>query len=413
MKIYTDTPEGSTVVQNTFIDQYMPQANGEFVKVYLYLLRCANSGRELSLSSVADVFEHTEKDVHRALTYWERQNLIRTKITRDGEIESVTFTDPGCYSTPVIFAEEVHAEASSAGHAEMEMPPRMRSAAECIGHAENSARWADANAAHWADTNGLYSDGIASFRAPSETEETAQEAAKTDDPKLSALSASAQQELRELFPVAEQYLRRPLSASEQNDFVYYYHTLGFSTDLIEYLLDYCLTHGTTSRHYMRKVALSWAEAGITTVQEAKRESGLYNKNYYQIMKAFGIRNRHPAPSEQKWMSKWLDEYGLSMDLILEACRRTIDQTHEPNFKYADGILGKWHSDNIHTMEEVGSADQKWEQGQALKKNTQNAAKTTAQNPAQSAQTGKMNRFNSFTQRSYDYDSLEKKVFGQK
>lgn len=26
----------------------MPQANGEFVKVYLYLLRCANTGRELS-----------------------------------------------------------------------------------------------------------------------------------------------------------------------------------------------------------------------------------------------------------------------------------------------------------------------------------------------------------------------------
>ena len=60
MKIYTDTPEGVTVVKNTFIDQYMPQANGEFVKVYLYLLRCANTGRELSLSSIADVLEHTE-----------------------------------------------------------------------------------------------------------------------------------------------------------------------------------------------------------------------------------------------------------------------------------------------------------------------------------------------------------------
>ena len=70
MKIYTDTPEGVTVVKNTFIDQYMPQANGEFVKVYLYLLRCANTGRELSLSSIADVLEHTENDIRRALLYW-------------------------------------------------------------------------------------------------------------------------------------------------------------------------------------------------------------------------------------------------------------------------------------------------------------------------------------------------------
>ena len=60
MKIYTDTPEGVTVVKNAFIDQYMPQANGEFVKVYLYLLRCANTGRDLSLSSIADALEHTD-----------------------------------------------------------------------------------------------------------------------------------------------------------------------------------------------------------------------------------------------------------------------------------------------------------------------------------------------------------------
>ena len=81
MKIYTDTPEGATVVQNAFIDQYMPHANGEFVKVYLYLLRCADTERELSLSSIADVFEHTEKDVSRALSYWEKQNLLRLKLS--------------------------------------------------------------------------------------------------------------------------------------------------------------------------------------------------------------------------------------------------------------------------------------------------------------------------------------------
>ena len=50
MKIYTETPGGMTVIQNSFIDQYMPLANGEFVKVYIYLLRCADSGRSLSLS---------------------------------------------------------------------------------------------------------------------------------------------------------------------------------------------------------------------------------------------------------------------------------------------------------------------------------------------------------------------------
>ena len=93
MKIYTDTPEGVTVVKNAFIDQYMPQANGEFVKVYLYLLRCANTGRDLSLSSIADALEHTDKDIQRALSYWEKQDLIHIKATPGGVIHSITFSD--------------------------------------------------------------------------------------------------------------------------------------------------------------------------------------------------------------------------------------------------------------------------------------------------------------------------------
>lgn len=71
----------------------MPQANGEFVKVYLYLLRCANTGRDLSLSSIADALEHTDKDIQRALSYWEKQDLIHIKATPGGVIHSITFSD--------------------------------------------------------------------------------------------------------------------------------------------------------------------------------------------------------------------------------------------------------------------------------------------------------------------------------
>ena len=66
-----------TMVHNRFIDEYMPQANGEFVKIYLYLLRVLSSrDRELSVSTIADKFNHTENDVVRALKYWEQQGLL-------------------------------------------------------------------------------------------------------------------------------------------------------------------------------------------------------------------------------------------------------------------------------------------------------------------------------------------------
>ena len=72
--VYSD---GVTVIPNTFFDEYLPRANGEFLKIYLYLLRSSDTDRELSLSVIADIFNHTESDVKRALTYWEKKKLLQ------------------------------------------------------------------------------------------------------------------------------------------------------------------------------------------------------------------------------------------------------------------------------------------------------------------------------------------------
>ena len=69
----TSHPE-VTILSNTFIDNYMPEANGEFVKIYLYLLRCINAAENFSISKMADKFDHTEKDIKRALKYWEKKH---------------------------------------------------------------------------------------------------------------------------------------------------------------------------------------------------------------------------------------------------------------------------------------------------------------------------------------------------
>ena len=63
-----------TAVSNTFIDTYMAAANGEYVKVFLYLLRHAQE--ELTIPKIADALNHTESDVKRALSYWEDAGLL-------------------------------------------------------------------------------------------------------------------------------------------------------------------------------------------------------------------------------------------------------------------------------------------------------------------------------------------------
>ena len=41
--IHSDSASSATSVSNIFIDEYMSDANGEFVKIYLYLLRLMNA----------------------------------------------------------------------------------------------------------------------------------------------------------------------------------------------------------------------------------------------------------------------------------------------------------------------------------------------------------------------------------
>ena len=43
MIVTSPSDNGVTLIDNSFIDHYMADANGEFVKIYLYLVRCACS----------------------------------------------------------------------------------------------------------------------------------------------------------------------------------------------------------------------------------------------------------------------------------------------------------------------------------------------------------------------------------
>ena len=52
--IHSDSASSATSVSNIFIDEYMSDANGEFVKIYLYLLRLMNApDSAFSISSIA------------------------------------------------------------------------------------------------------------------------------------------------------------------------------------------------------------------------------------------------------------------------------------------------------------------------------------------------------------------------
>ena len=150
---------------------------------------------------------------------------------------------------------------------------------------------------------------------------------------------------------------------------------------------------------MEKVAQEWYKSGITTVAQAKADSSLFNKNYFTIFHALGIKGRNPAPVEMEYMDRWLDEYGFTIEIILEACCRTIRQTHQPNFQYADKILEQWHRQGVRQLSDIDRLD-------AAHSAKAARMKEAGARPAPKAAS---NRFNNFPQREYDWKALEQKL----
>ena len=142
---------------------------------------------------------------------------------------------------------------------------------------------------------------------------------------------------------------------------------------------------------------------IRTVEDAKRATNLHSQAYYGVMKAFGISGRNLVDFELNFIDKWSNNLGFSLDLISEACKRTIQATNQPSFQYADSILESWHKNNVHTLDDVAVLDSVYKKSKSV------SGKPAAAKASAAAKSSAGGRFNNFPQRSYNYDQLEKRL----
>ena len=67
-----------TPVENQFIQEYLPAARGDDVRVYLYgLMRCYHPEKDMSLERMAQELNLSGEEIARAYRYWERRGLVR------------------------------------------------------------------------------------------------------------------------------------------------------------------------------------------------------------------------------------------------------------------------------------------------------------------------------------------------
>lgn len=375
IQLHCNTMHSVTMISNNFIDEYLPNANGEFVKVYLYLLRCMHSVEySCTLSAIADRLNHTEADVKRALIYWEKLGFVKLGYNGQQILTSISLTTP---------AQHEDRQDHQLSYEDQ------RQLGQNVRHHETHLKSTDT------DTN-IDIDIEASTKIVTKRETTS--VPKTI-PNYSAKDLEKfieKEDIQEIFFATENYIQRPLTEAETNTLLFWYDALHFSSDLIEYLIGYCIDRGAKSLKYMDTIARAWAEIDIHTLEAAKDYSKLNSEANTTVKKAFGISGRNLVPLETDMIRGWLQEYGFSLDLIKEACNRTIKNTQQPRFDYANTILLNWNKDGVKSLKDIQASDHSYHKSQAATpRNTKPAAN---------------NRFTNIAQRTYDYNELEKQFY---
>ncbi|MBS6643148.1 MAG: DnaD domain protein [Clostridiaceae bacterium] len=343
----------ATLVANDFIDQYMISANGEYVKVYLYLLR--HQDENVDISDIADHLNHTEADVKRALTYWAKAGVLKPDVLQaaaavDGK---TPVQEQPPVKMPVKLPVKEHAatvEPEQFAVLEREMEPEKQPALEKPSYSPY---------------------------------------------QLSKLTDN--EEFAQLLYVAQKYTGTIFSHKDCEVFAYLYEALGMSFDLLVHLVASCVQAEHREVRYMEAVALNWHKNGVKTVDQAKQGTELYVKGYANVMKAFGLSGRKPGASEHDLIRRWFYTYMFSPTLVTEACNRTMRALHQPSFEYADKILASWKEAGVRNLDDVKKLDQARE-GERQQKNEENKRWQT------SSRTDK-NQFHNFKQRDTDYNAL--------
>ena len=359
ISINTERKFSATVVPNQFIDYYMPAANGAYVKVYLYLLRClSGTTKPFSLSTAADALDETEKDIIRALSYWEKNNVVSLTKEEDS-LTGITLLD---LNVDPILPKAAEPQAGTVISIEKYRRENRPDASEEL------------------------------YKRPLYSEDQLEEIRQSNDISM-------------VFNVIEVYLERLLTPQDINLVAYLYDKLHFSSDLILHLYEYCVGKNKKKSEYIEKVAISWHQEGIDTVEKAQEYSILYDTCFNAVNKVFSL-GRMPIGPERDFIRKW-SSWRLSPELIEEACNRTILNINKPDFKYADRILESWHSAGANTLTEVKALDTT----HALMHPRQNDSSVRPVAPM----TKSAGSYNSYPQRQYssqELSDLESKLLKQ-
>ncbi len=280
---------GDTPIENIFINDYMPLADGTYVKVYLMGYKCAKDRLSFNNETIAKNLKLPLTDVLNAWNYWEVEGIIIKHETDDEYNYIVEFVNLKQYYVDNVYKH--------------------------IRIVNDKSKYVDNEQL------------ISNSRNPEiktmmeEIEEILGRPLKIN-------------EKQKIITWLNKYKMPPLIMSQ-----------AFS-----YCVN---NKKVKRFSYIESVVSAWYDEGVidleTMVNYLEKRNDRFSI-YSRISKALGF-NRTLTEAEMRTIDKWIDEWNFSMEMILK-CLDNSTKINNPNINYFDKILNEWFSNGFKTIEDL-------------------------------------------------------------
>lgn len=346
----TDIDLGDTPIENIFINDYMPMADGTYVKVYLLGFKYAHdkdSNIEVNNETISKHLEIPLSDVLRAWDFWQGKGII----------EKIPKSEGSKYDYEVKFL----------------------------------------------NLKQLY---IKNNYKPVTTNDIKSSTGGYVCSEEDLIEANDIAAINKMFNSIDYVMRRQLVPNEKKKVLEWIYNYNMNPDMVIKAFFYAIEKkGIRKVNYVEGIIRNWYDDGITNVEALQQKFKKSDEKYYRydrIMKYLGYGKRLPTESEMDVIDKWFDKYGYSLEVVLKACENS-KKTSNPSINYIDGILTSWFSKGIKAVEEIEEKDKN--NGKEEYKGKRNYQKATGK-PVKT-------RFHNFEQRTSNYTSEELEEIAKK
>lgn len=336
----TDMDLGDTAIENIFINDYMPMANGTYVKVYLLGYKYAqdkDSEIDVDNETISKHLDIPLTDVLNAWDFWKDKGIIKkTKKDADNKFD---------YKVEFLNLKQLY----------------IRNNYKIVNNIDE-------------ESSNTYVSSVEDL-----------------------VDANHVPAINKMFNSIDYTMRRQLVPNEKKKILEWVHNYNMNPDIIEKAFFYSVEKkGKRNVNYIGGIVRNWYDQGITNVEALQEHFKKNDEKYYKyerVMKFLGLGSRMATEDEMKTINKWFEEYGFTMEIVLKGCE-TASKISNPSIKYIDGTLSSWHEKGIKTLEDIEEKDQKHKKDY---KNKQYKNTKTSKRP-QATKT----RFHNFDQRTSDY-----------